>query len=366
MISLSSDSPRILLVRLSAVGDCLHAVPVVTALRERFPKAHLGWAVEDGPLALLKGHPQVNAFHVFPRKAFKRKEGTLMERMRLLKKFRKELKAAKYEVAIDIQGLTKSGLVTWWSGARHRIGFRGKESREINRLFVNRRVSAPEEAIHIVDKNLSLLSELGIEPPAKPSWTMPAYEDEAKQMEAFLEPLKLGRGPGRKPFAIVNPGATWLTKRWPPERFGEVARGLVEQFGVAVVATWAGADEKAAAETIVKAAGRDAYLAPDTNLRQLAALTAKADLFVGNDTGPLHLAVAMGVRCVAVFGATDPLRNGPFGRQHRIQSGGPDCQPCWKTTCARQDLACLMWVAPEKVIESCGRLLAQMREAPAC
>lgn len=360
------ETPRILLVRLSAVGDCLHAIPVLAALRERHPKAHLGWAIEDAALSLLQGHPQVDQFHRFPRKAFKHKQGSIFERMGLLSAFRKELKAAKYDVAIDLQGLTKSGLVAWWSNARTRIGFRGEESREINRLFVNRRVEIPESAIHIVDRNLALLSALGIDPPAKPQWTMPAYEAETRELEGFLGPLKLGRGPGRRPFAIVNPGATWLTKRWPPERFGAVARGLAGELGFPVVATWAGAEEKKAAEVIVAAAGKDAWLAPDTNLRQLAALTAQAGLFVGNDTGPLHLAVALGVRCVAVFGASDPLRNGPFGRQHRIQAGGPECQPCWKTSCARQDLACLTWVTPEKVLESCGKLIAQVREVQPC
>ncbi|MCW8132554.1 MAG: glycosyltransferase family 9 protein [Planctomycetota bacterium] len=365
MIAHTSETPRILIVRLSAVGDCLHAVPVLTALRERYPKGFIGWAIEDAALSLMNGHPMVDKFHRFPRKAFKHKQGSIFERMALLQLFRRELKDERYEIAIDLQGLTKSGLVAWWSGARHRVGFRGKECRELNRLFVNRRVNIPDSCIHIVDKNLALLSELGIEPPARPHWAMPGYRDEDAEMEAFLGPLKLGRGAGRKPFAIVNPGATWLTKRWPPERFGEVARGLVERHGIAVVSTWAGAEEKAAAQRIVQAAGRDAHMAPDTNLRQLAALTGRADLFVGNDTGPLHLAVAMGVHCVAVFGASDPLRNGPFGREHRIQAGGPECQPCWKTSCHRGDLACLHWVTPEKVLESCAKLLAQAREVSA-
>ena len=355
---IDSDTPRILLVRLSAVGDCLHAVPVLAALRRRWPKAFLGWAIESGGHALLNGHPMVDRFHVFPRRAFKRKEGTLFERMKLLSTFRKELKRERYDAAIDIQGLTKSGLVAWWSGARLRIGFRGEESRELNTLLVNKRVPVPDEAVHIVDKNLALLKGLGLEPPAKPEWAMPDYAPESAEMEKFLEPLKLGREPGRRPFALVNPGATWFTKRWPPERFGQVAAGLIRHHHMPVVATWAGDEEKAAAEIILKTANSpEAHLAPPTDLRQLAALCAKASLFVGNDTGPLHMAVAVGTRSVAVFGASDPLRNGPFGREHRIQAGGPECQPCWKKTCAREDLACLMWVTPEKVLESCGRLL---------
>jgi heptosyltransferase-1 len=133
----------------------------------------------------------------------------------------------------------------------------------------------------------------------------------------------------------------------------------VEQHDLAIVATWADDEEKRAAEVIVARASRSAWLAPPTGLRQLAALTSQARLFIGNDTGPLHLAVALGVPCVSIFGASDPLRNGPYGATHRIQAAGPDCQPCWKKTCARKDLACLSAVTPERVVVSCAGLLSR-------
>src|SRR5207302_158304 len=123
------------------------------------------------------------------------------------------------------------------------------------------------------------------------------------------------------------------------------------------IITWAGADELTAAKTIVSIGGENVFLAPDTDLRSLAALTAQAALFVGNDTGPLHLAVALKINTVAIFGATDPLRNGPYGSGHRIQTGGVECHPCWKTTCERQDRACLTWVKPETVLVSCEHSL---------
>ncbi len=350
-------SPRILMVRLSAIGDCLHAIPVLSALREKNPQACIGWAVEEASHALLEGHPHVDRFHIFPRRIFKRRTGTLAERLGQLNDFRREVRDAKYDVALDLQGLMKSGLVTWWSGAARRIGFAGDESREFNRFFCTTRVRPPAEAVHVVEKNLALLQPLGIAMPRQPKWVMPDYGSELAELEPFLAEIGVGRQEGRKNFVLVNPGATWETKRWPPERFGEVARGLVERHGLAVVATWADDDEKRAAETIVNIAAASAYLAPPTNLRQLAALTSQAHLFVGNDTGPLHLAVALGVPCVSVFGASDPLRNGPYGTAHRIQAAGPDCQPCWKKTCVRKDLACLSLVTPERVLESCAGLL---------
>lgn len=343
-------------MRLSAIGDCLHAVPVLTALRHKYPRAYVGWAIEAAAHKLLEGHPLVDRFHLFPRDVQREQGGLVVGRLRALNVFRRELAASRYEIALDLQGLTKSGLVAWWSGAGTRIGFAGRDGRELSRLFANRRVAPPAAAVHVVDRNLALLQGLGVEIPATPEWVLPSYEAEGREMDSFLQGRGLGAG-GRR-FAIVNPGATWATKRWPPECFGEVARGLVETHGVAAVAPWGDAAERSAAELIVRAAGgRDAFLAPPTNLRQLAALLARAILFVGNDTGPLHLAAALGIPCVAVFGASDPRRNGPYGPAHRIVASAPPCQPCWKMRCTRGDLACLRAIEPAQVLAGCAELL---------
>ncbi len=351
-------------MRLSAFGDCLHTVPALVALRRKFPEAHIGWAIEKLPQSVLQGHPMVDIFHIFPRLSFKLGNSKIMEGMKDLRAFRRELAAQKYEVAIDFQGLTKSGLVAWWSHAKRRIGFKGEYSREFNLVFANERIKPPEEAVHVVEKNLSLLKPLGIELPEKPEWVMPDYSPEIAAMQPFLKECGLLDEKGRaKRYAIVNPGATWFTKRYPPEMFGQVAKGLASSHNMPVIATWAGDDELKAAQTIVSIAGgpkHNAFLAPKTNLRELAALTTLAKLFVSNDTGPLHLAVALKIRTVAIFGATDPLRNGAYGSGHRVQTGGVDCHPCWKTTCFRNDRACLTWVKPETVLTSCVHVLERM------
>jgi lipopolysaccharide heptosyltransferase I len=352
-------SPRILIIRLSAFGDCLHAVPTLVALRRHYPNAEIGWAIENLAYSLLEGHPMVDHFHLYPRRAFKRGEGsTIAGGMRSMRQFRKELAVVKYEVALDLQGLTKSGMVAWWCGAKRRIGFKGEESREFNALFTNERIAAPEEAVHVVEKNLSLLRPLGVRVPDRPEWVLPSYEPEKAAMRPFLEKSGLVADDGSvRPYVIVNPGATWFTKRWPPENFGAVAKALIETHKLAVVVPWNGDEELKAAQTIVDIAGKTAFLAPPTNLRDLAALLSQAVLFVGNDTGPLHLAVALNVQCMAIFGATDPLRNGPYGSLHRMQTGGVDCHPCWKRTCARKDRACLTQVSVEAVLRSCTHCL---------
>lgn len=361
---MSAGSPRILMVRLSAFGDCLHTVPSLVALRRKFPEAHIGWAIEKLPHSVMQGHPMVNTFHVFPRHAFKLGNSKILEGMKDLSAFRKELAAEKYDIAVDFQGLTKSGLVAWWSRAKRRIGFKGEDSREFNLVFANERIKPPDEAVHVVEKNISLLKPLGVELPDKPEWVMPNYAAEIASMRPFLKECALLDDSGKAvKYVIINPGATWFTKRYPPEMFGEVAKGLVEQRKLPVVVTWAGDEELKAAQTIVSIAGgpkNGAFLAPKTNLRELAALTVQAALFVSNDTGPLHLAVALQIRTVAIFGATDPLRNGAYGSGHRVQTGGVDCHPCWKTTCARIDRACLIWVKPETVLTSCAHVLDRM------
>jgi heptosyltransferase-1 len=178
-------------------------------------------------------------------------------------------------------------------------------------------------------------------------------------MDSFLAAHGLIEGRPRRPYALVNAGGTWITKRWPVERFAAVARGLAKGPRLAVLALWTPGWEREAAERVVKEAGSPlVFMAPATNVRQLAALTRGARLYVGNDSGPLHLAAALGVGCVAVFGASDARRNGPYGEGHRVHSGGLECQPCWRTTCSRGEAECLLRVSPEEVLASCGELLA--------
>lgn len=351
---MENGTPRILIVRLSALGDCIHALPVLSALRLTFPDAFLGWAIESGSHYLLRDHPQADRFHVFPRKAF---HASWLEGFRALNAFRKELRAARYDIVLDLQGLTKSGLVARLSGASRRAGFRGPESRELNCLFLSERLAAPAEATHVVEKNLSLLRALRVEPSA-PRWVFPEYREEKERMDLFLAKCGLQHDGHVLPFAIVNTGGTWPTKRWAVSRFAETAKALRSRLNLPVVALWGSAAEKVEAAEVVRCA--EAFLAPPTDLRQLAALCSRAALFVGNDTGPLHLAAALGVPTTAIFGASDAQRNGPFGRHTKTCVAATlDCRPCWRDDCSRRDKACLEQVSVEAVLDACERLWAE-------
>lgn len=342
---------RVLLVRLSAIGDCLHAAPVVSALRRAHPEAFIGWAIQEPAASLLRGHAGVDRVHLYPRRT--RGIGAHLDALR---RFRRELRSCRYDAALDVQGLTKSGLVAWWSGAGERVGFRGGPamgSRELNALFLNRRFAVDLDVRHVVDRNLALLRASGLAGDAGQDveWRLPDYAEPASL--AFLE--SHGLSDGR--YAVVSPGTLWRTKHWPPRHFAAVVRRLGSERDLPVVVAWAGEDERRAAEEIVSGAG-DAFrvlLAPPTDLRELATLLRRAALFLGCDSGPAHLAAALGVPCVSVFGPTDPARNGPYGpRSAAVRLDQPlDCQPCWRRACSRGDFACMERLDADRVAAAC-------------
>ncbi|MCE2557442.1 MAG: glycosyltransferase family 9 protein [Acidobacteria bacterium] len=352
-----SRSLRILLVRLSAIGDCLHAAPVAAALRRANPDAFIGWAIQEPAATLLRGCPGIDRFHVYPRRARGIAAG-----LKTFGRFRRELRSCRYDAAIDVQGLTKSGLVAWLSGARQRVGFRGGPamgSRELNALFVNRRFAVDPAVTHVVDRNLSLLRASGLAGEEHPlaEWRLPDYaEPEALD---FLERHGLGAGG----YAVVSPGTIWRTKHWPPDHFAAAVRRLGRERALPVVVAWAGEEERLAAEKIVAVAvagdNPPVLLAPPTDLRELATLLRHAALFLGCDSGPAHLAAALEVPTVSVFGPTDPARNGPYGpRSASVQLDRRlDCQPCWRRTCSRGDFACMERLGADRVVEACLRTL---------
>lgn len=291
---------RVVVVRLSAIGDVIHTLPVACALREAFPRCGVAWVVESRAAALLRGHPAIDELVELPR-GFLKSPACMWQ-------LRKRLRTWRPDVAIDVQSLSKSALVAWLSGARWRIGFARPQGREIapwlNRVHVRPR------AVHVVEQYLELLEPLGICRPAV-RFGIPELPGEGQAAEAFLERSGLRGG-----FAVLNAGSGWPSKRWPSDRFAAVARHLGQAWHLSCLVVWAGEEERRWAEAIVGAAAGRARLAPATSLRELAALLRRARLCVSSDTGPLHLAAALGTPCVGLYGPWPAERNGPFGPQH--------------------------------------------------
>ena len=291
------ESPRILIVRLSAIGDVIHAIPVLSALRRRFPNAHLSWLVEGRAGCLLDGHQALDELIKVPRGWLKSPRAVAGLRRRLLK--------LDPDVTIDVQGLSRSAIAARLSGAKQRIGFGDEKGRELSRLLNNRFVRATSR--HIIDANLELLRPLGIESPTV-RFDLPESENDgqsARQM--ILEAGIFDR------FAILNVGAGWPSKLWRPDRYGQVARHLGYNRGLPTMVVWAGREEYDMARQVVVASAGQAVQAPDTSLTELAALSRRAALFIGSDTGPLHIAAAVGTPCVGLYGPMPADRNGPYG-----------------------------------------------------
>ncbi|MEX2172855.1 MAG: glycosyltransferase family 9 protein [Pirellulaceae bacterium] len=292
-------APRILIARLSAIGDCIQTLPVASALRRQFPDAFIAWAVEAGAAPLIAAHPAVDQVIELPKGILTSPTAAWRVRQQLL--------PLDVEIALDPQGLSKSSAVAWLSGARRRIGFARPAGREISSLL-NGELVEPRKT-HMVDRYLELLEPLGIEQPAV-EFGLDRLRH-ASAIETFAAGPEIRAG-----FAVVNPGAGWDSKRWPIERLAELVRQLGERASLPSVVLWGGARELAWAEQIVHHSAGHGRLAPPTTLLELAGLLKRANLMIAADTGPLHLAAAVGTPSVGLFGATRREICGPYGGRH--------------------------------------------------
>ena len=308
----SAQIQRLLIVRLGAMGDIVHTLPAAAALRGAFPEAVLGWVVEERWAELLctlptaragarsRQRPLVDHLHVVDTGKWRRAPlafHTWIEISSVLS----ELRAQKYEVAVDFQGAVRSALIARWSGAP--VIFGAVQPREnVASMFYTRQVMV--RGAHIVEQNLSLAEAVAQRRLNLPGVELPCDEAAQKRYEGRL------LEEGIREFVVMNPGAGWGAKQWPAERYGEVAKQLEEDGRAVLINFGPGEDGLAAA---VETASGGAASRAQGSLTELMALTRRARLFIGGDTGPMHLAAALGIPVVGIFGPTNPARNGPFG-----------------------------------------------------
>lgn len=316
---MAAESPRVAIVKLSSLGDVVHALPVAAALRAHAPDARLTWIVERREAPVLRDHPALDEIVVVDTRAWRRvgSPPAVLALARTLLDLRRRLRAGRFDVAIDVQGLLKSGVLTAATGARRRIGFAAGRCREpVNALFTNHRVTPPPGARHVVDQYLALLEPLGVRAP-RVEFRLARDDGAEARIEEFFATCGLK---SRQRVVVLNPGAGRPAKRWPPERFRALAERLSQDATASPLVVW-GPGELAVAREIVEVAttrpGPRAALAPATDLPGLVAVLRRASVVVGGDTGPLHLAAALGTPCVGLYGPTVAERNGPYGPGHR-------------------------------------------------
>ena len=294
---------RVLIVRLGAFGDIVHTVPLAAALRRGLPSAAaIDWVVDERYAGLLEMVPDLG------RRIVLRTRGR--STVAAWTALRRALREVAYDVALDVQGLGKSALAARLSGARRVVGFGAPFLREPWARWLYTETVHPGRGPHVVDRNLDILSALGLD---DREWAFP-----------FRLPAPSTVDVPRGACVVLNPNAAWSTKHWPPECYGAVARHVRRVHGLPCVVIWGPADEARAA-AVVAASGGTAVSAPRTDLVELASLLRAAALVVSGDTGPLHLAAALGTPVVGLYGPSDPDRNGPWSPADEIVSAFPDC-----------------------------------------
>ena len=334
---------RVLLVRLGALGDVVHAIPVAAALRRAFPSARIDWLVSARHREILDLVPVIDRRLVIGARG---SPATLLGVIG-------ELRRSRYEVAIDLQGLLKSAALARSSGAGRVVGFATSYLRErLARPFYTdvydlgcRGIHDPRETRHVVQMNLGLLQPLGV--------TAGVPEFPIEPVDSPVAAAVRDRTGGR--YALLNPGARWPNKRWPPSHFGQVAAALRDRHGLTSVAMW-GVGERALADELVEHAEGAAIASPPASVADLVALARGASLMVSGDTGPAHLAAAVGTPIVGIFGPTRPARNGPWSPDDVTVSRAGVCE-CHHLRRCRAERMCLLDIEVPEVLDGIERRL---------
>jgi len=336
---------RFLIIRLSSLGDIIHTLPAFSALRKNFQDAEISWIVEEKGKEILDLIPGID--RIVP---------VAMKRWRIgSRRFWKELSTHKREiknrnqVAIDFQGLVKSGLFAYLSKAKKRIGFHRKNLKEpLAALFYTDRLEEISEDDHVIRKNLKLISLLGIEERTY-DFPMIIPDELSKSIKNILENLGYD---GQKKLVLLNVGAAWETKRWYPERWSRLIQKLSDR-ETFLLLLWGNEVERELAAQICQETG--VAMVPPLSLKEVIALIKETSLVVSGDTFALQVACAFSKPVVGLFGPTNPKRNGPFGALDRVAFHELECSYCYKRTCSR--LECLERITPEEVTALCQESL---------
>lgn len=341
---------KICIIKPSSLGDVVHSLPILPALRRQFPSSHISWVVNRAFKSLLEGHPDLDRVIAYDRGG----SGISARGVTGTSRLCAALLHERYDLTIDLQGLLRSGLMTAATRAKLRVGL--ADAREGAGLFYTHRVDASRRKLHAVDRILKVVAALGIAN-AEPAFVLPISSWDTQWAQEILAEVP-------RPRLILNLGARWLTKRWPPGHFAEVARRAAAELGAGLVAVGS-ADDRPLAQTLsseLKAVPL-LDLTGATTLIQLAALARESDLFLSNDTGPLHLAAAAGARVTGIYTCTDPRLTGPYGRHATTVQSCVWCAPSFRKNCDR--LECFAELTPDRVWPAVRTRLIQTLEPAA-
>ncbi len=332
---------KVLIIKLSSIGDVVHTIPSLHALKELYPDATIDWLVEEESHTLLIGHPLIHELRVFKRKRWFKSLWSgngIKEILNLIKNLRNQ----KYDLVIDFQGLFKSGIMAFLSGGKVRLGY--DKTRELSYLFLNDRLPPYDPDIHAVDRYLDIVRSLGWKGNDKKNY-IPITSADKQHVDTLLEKHGVKE---RGRIVLVSPKARWRTKLWKEDKFATLCDRLIEEFGYDVIMVGGKSDKDYIGRIISSMKSRAIDVSGQTNLRELAYLMTIALLVICLDSGPMHIAAAVGTKTIALFGPTSTERTGPYGKNHDVIRKDLQCSPCFSKTC--DDTRCMNDIGVEEVL----------------
>lgn len=337
---------NILIVKPSALGDVIQATCVLAVLKNAFPAVRISWFVFEHNAEIVRDHPLVDSVLAVRRRGM----GPAV-----LPGLIRSLRAPGFDAVIDLQGLLRSAVLSRLTGCARRIGF--ADGREQSSLFYTEKYDLPRDSMHAVDRYLALCQRLGAPIPDEPAFPIPVRDAHRSHISELL-----GDFARRGPLVAVNPTAKWQSKRWPAASFAAVADTLVHRCDARIVLVGGVSETSTVSEVATHMVQESLDLSGRISILELAAILERADLFLGNDSGPMHLASATRTPTVAVFGPTDPLRTGPYNPLARVVRVHLDCMPCFRRICERP--RCMEDLTPQTVAGVCEEVLSMGRKKP--
>ena len=342
----------LLIVKLSALGDVIHSLAFLYAVKRRWPDLNVDWVVGDAQSSLLQGHPMIRRVMVYRRRELGRyarnplEWGGVISELSML---RSQVRQEWYDAAVDLQGLFKSGLIISMARAERKIGFAGQ--RELSHLLLTERLPVYDPDRHAVDRYLDVANYLGAET-SRPEFPLGLRPEEILSARNKLSELA-GMAPGS--YAVLVPGTVWDTKHWTVQGFAEIAKEIHGRYGLKSLVIGSSGQASMAAAIAKGSGGSAISIAGKTALRELAVIFQDCAVCVSVDTGPMHLAVAAGARVVALFGPTAPWRTGPYGTGHKVIRRDLECSPCFSRRCA--DPVCMTSIGSSEVMQGIESVL---------
>lgn len=338
---------NILVIRLSSLGDVLMSIPAVKAIGDHFPEARITWLAEGSVADFLVYQRFIHRVIAFPRKALVQglKKGRILEAKREMSRFLDILRDTDYDIVIDFHGIAKSVFFSLVARGTHRIGFGRMFAKEMSHLFYGKTIEGADKKMHKVDRNMLMAQHLGFAGPV-PVVHLDVPDDAEAYVDQFIQSID-----GPRPFIVVNPFSSKGTefKRWPVERYAELISRITRGLDALTVILW-GPDEEREARKLRDMTPGTAVLACPTTVPQLFALIRRAVLYIGGDTGVMHLAAAAHTPVVAIFGPTDVRINGPYGPDHKVvRRDVVICSPCKNKKC--DERRCLTGIAVDEIFE---------------